>query len=384
MRRRFLLAALLMLTLPLQGCWNYREIESLSIVAGVAIDRGQEGHKYHLTLDIADTSGAGKDKPVKTTLLECEGDTLFDAIRTASKTYGMRQFWQNCQVVVISREVASESILPVIDFLFRDAEPRLTMEVFISEEETAKAILETKPASMAIKSFELDKIYEQNEKLKPVAAYQRLYEIRNTLASSGQQLALPSLRHVKSGESMACELCGMSLFRGDHYAGSLSQEDSGYAMYVMDRAQGGILNIKTPVGNDIAALEVFENKTTVIPMVDDGGALRFVVHTQTEVALGELDETADVTSMELMNGFEAAAEMQLKTEIERVVALVQQTGLDIFGFGEMLHRSNPGAWYQVQDNWEEVFKTLPVEVSCRINFRNSGKSDKPVKVGGRR
>ncbi len=382
MKRRLLLAALLLLTLPLQGCWNYREIESLSIVAGVAIDQGQDGHKYHLTFDIADTSAAGKDKPVKTSLLECEGDTIFDAIRTASKSYGMRQFWQNCQVVVVSREVASESILPIIDFLFRDAEPRLTVEVFISEEETAKAILETKPASMAIKSFELDKIYEQNEKLKPVAIYQRLYEIHNTLASSGRQLVLPSLRHVKNGEGMACELSGMSLFRRDRYAGSLSQEDSGYAMYVMDRVQGGIFNVKTPVGNAIAALEVFGNKTTVIPMVDGSGALRFVVHTETEVALGALEERTDVMSKELMNGFEAAAELQLKTEIERVIALVQKTGLDIFGFGEALHRSDPGAWYQVQDNWEEVFKTLPVEVSCRINFRNSGMSDRPAKVGG--
>ena len=40
----FLLLAVYMTTIT--GCWNYREINQFSIVAGTAVDRGENGKFY--------------------------------------------------------------------------------------------------------------------------------------------------------------------------------------------------------------------------------------------------------------------------------------------------------------------------------------------------
>jgi spore germination protein KC len=56
------LAANIML---LSGCWNYREIDKLAIVAGVAIDRDPETNRFLMTTEIIDLKSSGKEVEIK-------------------------------------------------------------------------------------------------------------------------------------------------------------------------------------------------------------------------------------------------------------------------------------------------------------------------------
>jgi spore germination protein KC len=382
MRRRVaaLLAVLTAASL-LQGCWNYREVDSLMLVAGVAVDKGYEGHRFHLTMDLADTSNAGKDKPVVTTLIESEGDSLFDAVRNAIETTGTRLYWANCQIVIVSMDVARESILPVVDYFTRDAEPRMTLELFVSEEKTAKEILQANSTTMSITSFEIDKMYELNEKYQPVSIYQVLYENYNTLAGKGRALTVASLRLVDVMGTKAPALCGTAIFDGDRLTGCLDVEDSIWFLYAADRIKGGTLEVRAATGNTVASLEVFGNRTTVKPVLENG-TVRVYIHTETDAAIDELDEAENVMADDKLPGFRAAAESQMKAKIERVIGMAQrQYGQDIFGFGSILHRTDLEAWRHVEKDWDEAFRNARIDVTCTINIRNSTFQKTPVKVG---
>lgn len=41
----------------LSGCWNYREVDKLTTVAGIAIDKGVEDGQIKLTVEVVDGSG---------------------------------------------------------------------------------------------------------------------------------------------------------------------------------------------------------------------------------------------------------------------------------------------------------------------------------------
>lgn len=382
MKRR--IAALLCLVITaglLQGCWNYREVDSLMIVAGFAVDRGYEGYKYHLTIDLADTSSAGKDKPVVSKLIESEGNTIFEAVNNAIKKVGMQLYWQNCQIAVISQDIAQESILPVVDWLTRDAEPRITIELFVSQEKTAKEILAQQSATMSITSFEIDKVYELNEKVQPMAEYKELYQIENTLADEGRALTLPALRITDNNDDKICMLNGMAVFDKDKLAGYLTGDDSKYAMFITNHVQGGVLDVNASTGNTIAALEIFSNSTKITPSVENG-KLKITIQTSTDAVLDELDTTTDYIDKNKRGELEFMAESQLAAEIGKTVQMVQsQYDRDIFGFGDALHISDPSTWYELRQNWDEAFKTAEVDISCKINIRNSSDSLAPVKVG---
>ncbi len=89
---------------------------------------------------IAEASGE-KSTSVSPLLIETDGLTIFDACRNALERSDKKLYFGACKTIIISEELAREGITTVLDLFRRDAEARSTMDVYISGEETAAAIL---------------------------------------------------------------------------------------------------------------------------------------------------------------------------------------------------------------------------------------------------
>ncbi|MBC7324428.1 MAG: hypothetical protein H5T99_03830, partial [Moorella sp. (in: Bacteria)] len=65
---------------------------------------------------------------------------------------------------------------------------------------------------------------------------------------------------------------------------------------------------------------------------------------------------------------------------ERVQAAVRKAQRelrsDIFGFGEILHRSNTGYWRQVQDRWNEEFTRAKIQVEVNLYLNRLGMTNR--------
>ncbi len=157
-KKRMLLFALpVFCVVFLSGCWNYRELNTMTIVAGIAIDRVADNKGYHLTfevLDIAEASGE-KSTSVSSLLIETDGLTIFDACRNALQRSDSKLYFGACKTVIISEDLAREGITPLLDWFRRDAEARSTMDVYISSEETAADILKHKAITNNIVSYSI-------------------------------------------------------------------------------------------------------------------------------------------------------------------------------------------------------------------------------------
>ncbi len=51
----------------------------------------------------------------------------------------------------------------------------------------------------------------------------------------------------------------------------------------------------------------------------------------------------------------------------------QDFKVDSFGFGEVIHRSNPQEWKKLQKSWNQSFVNLTVSVKCNTKIRQLGK-----------
>jgi spore germination protein KC len=88
MNKKYILILLIISSiLLLSGCWNYREIERLAIVSGLAVDKDENSGEYLLTTEIVDV----KETMGKTTLtskkIDSKGKTILDAIRNMIKAF---------------------------------------------------------------------------------------------------------------------------------------------------------------------------------------------------------------------------------------------------------------------------------------------------------
>lgn len=378
--RKFLLLGCIVLIITLlSGCWNYREVEDLAIVSGFAVDK-KDDH-YLVTTEII-SIGSGKDSKITTKLLSMEGTSIFDAFRNAIKIAGRRLYSSQAEIIIVSKEIAEEGIIPVLDFIGRDTEPRSTLHILVSKEKSAKEILEQQPVTSDILSFELNDMLMSEKSLSNALDIEE-WQFANDLAGMGISATLPMIDLNKDNNKPLPEITGTGVFKEDKLVGFLDGEETKTLMFIKNKIKGGLLTNKeyqdgSPTN---VALEIFSNKTKLKPKYVDG-TITMEITTSTDVAIGEnggKDNYIDEAGREkVKKDFEAMLENNIKSLVKKVQ---EQYDSDIFGFGKTIKMNMPGLWKKIEPKWEQVYKNLDVEVHSTINIKNSAYMSRPIKVG---
>lgn len=380
-KRTYTITLILLSAFILTGCWNYREVDNFSIVAGVAIDKTEDG-RYDLSIEIVDLSGDNISSKIVGCIVESTGSTLFDAVRKSLSVTAPKLYWSHAEVVIISKEVAQDSVFQILDWFARDSEPRLNTNLLISGEESAKALFETQGLTEGIRSYELNKMLDAQENLQRAPKIE-VYEFNNLLAEEGVSAYMPIVRSKVNDNENTTFLEGTALFKSDRLIGTLTGDETPYFQFVIDTRKGGIipLSLKKEDSHDDLSLELLESKTNVTPRFENQ-QLSMEVKIQTRLSLAESGTSTSFTSEDEKKKLEKAVEDHIKDQVINVISKVQKEyGVDCFGFGNTLKKKKPQLWNQYGENWEQHFKTLPVTVSVKAELINSAQLYEPVKVG---
>lgn len=381
MNKFLLLILIIVLTIvPLTGCWSYKEIDKLAIVSGMAIDKDSSGKGYKLTAEIINITSASKEPQFNSLKLESRGDTIFDCNRNMINISAKRLYWGHATTIIVSEEVAKDGLIPILDWIVRDSEPRLTIYIFVSKAKDAKEILNVQSVSTEIRSFELESMIISNKILSKTPNIQA-YELIDDITTGGISPVIPTIGVVMNGGEKTTELSGGAILNKDALAGFMSLEDVKYYLFVRNQIKGGLLTINLGKGDskDNATLEIFKNKTKITPKVSDG-KLSMSIKVKTEVAIGELDTSIDFISKSGMEQLKGIAEKSLEGDILKTIKKIQEDfGLDIFGFGNIVKEQMPDLWKDISKDWDAIFKDLVVEVDADVHIRSSGHSSKTIK-----
>ncbi|MEA5065881.1 MAG: Ger(x)C family spore germination C-terminal domain-containing protein, partial [Eubacteriales bacterium] len=92
----------------------------------------------------------------------------------------------------------------------------------------------------------------------------------------------------------------------------------------------------------------------------------------TDVYLAEVQSEIDVMDAAQIESVEREAGRQLSDATERLVRKAQsEFKSDILGLGRRVYQRDVRLWKQLESNWTSIFPTVSVEVSCRVNIKNS-------------
>jgi spore germination protein KC len=364
------LEAALILTL-FSGCWNYHELETYSIVSGIAIDKGQNGYKYHVTFECIKMSGGGKDAHIEPLLMEEDGNTIFDAARSTLRESDKKLYFNHCKILILSSEIAKEGVKAVTDWIQRDAEPRLTINVLVSKETTAEEILSVKPQSGQLLSLQIDNTLAESENYYGSTAGIQVYQMTNTLNTEGISLVLPAIEKKKSQDEETVQLSGGAIFKGDRQVGWLATVPAKFFALIRGKVKGGLIQTGPTPGSTQFSLEILESQTKVKPVVS-GNTVTVNIDIRMKTAFGEQDSEKDLLTQLGISKVEQYADRTIQYETTRVVKDVQQSfGSDIFGFGSAVHMNQPNEWDRIGSRWDDIFKTLKVKVVADVKIENT-------------
>jgi len=361
------------------GCWNYREVDKLAIVAGVAVDKGKDGN-YEITAEIVNTTGGRETKTTSRTV-SIEGKTMFDAVRNFISLSGKKLYWSHTKVLILSKEIASEGINKVIDWYNRDSETRENVRILVSKGTTAKEILQNKGNSEDIQSFIFEDILKNQVNLNK-SPITNILEFNIQSQGKGISAIVPTVNLKKSNGKIMPQIIGTAILKKDRLVDFLNSEETKDLMFIRNEIKGGMI-IEVVDGDRLTSvsLEVFKNKTKVSPFVE-GKDIEINLNVDTTVAIDEIDGIQNFLDEEGTKKLEESAENTLKKRIELLIKKAQsEYDTDIFGFGSRLWEEEPEVWKSVSDNWEEVFKSLKVNVKTSVHIKNSGILSKSLEEG---
>lgn len=361
------------------GCWNYREVDKLSVVAGVAIDKG-ETEQYAMTAEIIQISH-GKEAIMTSRAITAEGKTLFDAARNMISVSGARLYWSHAKVVILSQDIAGEGISKITDLFIRDAETREDVPILISKEKSAKEIFAGE-STEAVISMALGKTLENQKSLGKAQMIDILeFSIESQL--KGASIIIPTIGLKRDGEKKIPEIIGSAIIKNDRLAGFLDGEETKYVNLIRNEIKSGVLTqeIQTADEQTLISLEIFKNKTKVTPIVEDEN-IKFNIDIETKVAINEIVGKGNYFDEDALKKLGQNVENTLKTQIEAFIMKIQsEYDADIFGFAEKLWEDKPQTYKAVRENWDEVFKGLQVNVQTKIIFENSAVIEESKETG---
>lgn len=384
MKYGFLIIILLSI-LFLTGCWNRRELNELALAVAMSIDK-VDG-EYEVTIQVVDPGEVASKKgtsgrsPV-TTYTE-KGAHLFEAVRRITTISPRRMYFSHLQMFVLSEGVAKEGIKNTLDFLTRDAEFRKDFYIVVTKDIQAKEILQNLTSLEKIPANKLHSSLEASEKSWAPTVAVQMDELISSLTSDGKDPVLTGITivgNVEKGKSnqnvekinpySRLKYTSIAVFKMDKMVGWLNEKESKGYNYIAENVENTVGSTPCPDKGELV-IEIFKSKSKVKGKVVNGKP-EIDIKTTIQANIAEVACHLDLTKPESLAKIEKKSAKVNEEIIKASIDKAKELQADIFGFGEVIHRSNPKAWRTLKNNWQQEFVNLPVHVKTEIKIRRTG------------
>lgn len=382
-----ILVFLFMLPLLLTGCWNNRDLTEINMVTALGVDRSEDG-KVLVTVQVVEpaaiqstSSGKGKGggtQPKPVFVETCEGETVFDALRSMLSIVDKKLFLGTAQVLIFGERLSQNGIYEALDFFQRHNEVEYdNVNVLVAKGATPKDLLEIETDMDSIPAMYIKGTIE-NTVLRGTVKRTMLIDLFKDMGGSGRQLAIGQV--TKAGEKEV-RTEGTAVFRDGKLAGWLDPSETRGYLFATGKVESAIVNIPADTGK--IAMEIIRSKGKVDVEFENGEPALLTVKVGLEANVGEYEGKGKLDSPDGLHKLEEILGEEVKREIRMALDRAQKDySSDIYGFGTQVHKYHPMYWKKAKEGWNGTFSKLPTDIQVDAKIRRTGVIKGPIKKGG--
>ncbi|GAA0492136.1 spore germination protein GerKC [Salinibacillus aidingensis] len=380
----------LIVALSISGCWSSRELTDIAIVTALGIDK--EGEDIKVTAQVINPSeNAGQTFTTRTavTTFTSTGQTLFETIRRLTTLAPRKLYLSHIRMIIFGEEYAKQGIGDSLDFISRDHEMRTDFNFAIARNYDAEDIINILTPIEKIPANKIFSTLKSSHNFWAPTKVVQLDELIASMTSKGKEAVLTELvilGDVNLGQNLenvqnvppyaSIKSSGLGVFQNDKLVGWLDEDQSRGFNIITNNIQNttGVV----PCGkNGELSVEAFKNSTELKGTIK-GNKPKMKIKFTSEANIADVSCSIDFTNQKTIKKYEKKMENEAKNVIKASVKRAQELEADIFGFGEVLSRSNPKKWKKIQKNWEETFvQDLEVDVKVDVKIRRTGTITQP-------
>ncbi|MGE6855274.1 Ger(x)C family spore germination protein [Bacillus sp. FSL K6-2841] len=358
--------AILILVL-LSGCWDSTNIEELNMAIGYGLDKGDDGHKLKISMQVLVPQKIEQESSVKdpTKIIETSGDSVHQIFRTTTlKSH--RIFAQQLRVYLFSEELINENNFDlVINEFIRDNEARRGSLVFMTPEKPGNILKindDGQPASSTLYDIS-GNTKSTIRMLKPVSLGDISSAMQNNVS-----FAVPKVS-VDQGKLI---IDGASIIKNKRFLTNISPlAVQSYNLLTGD-GKGGVVEFK--YDQSIYSFEIFKLKHNIETNKTASGNYQFNVSVELDGRLSEdWNERENAFNEKYLQEIERAVERRLEEDAKDFIEELQhEIKADICGFYQKASIAYPKDFRKDAKHWDEIFSESDIRYKANVKIRDFG------------
>lgn len=384
--KRKCMILILITSLLLVSCSNYKELNSVSIVVAMGVDYIPKDNQYNMVLQIINPSAiASVTGSIGTPIISLEekGRTISEAARNVTKSVSRSNIYSHVALVIIGEKLAKEKTLNYIfDVFERDSKIRVNIPVIVARNDSVYRVMNNLPAldKLPAKSI-VGKIKNTSSLLGENQEIQ-MRQVISALSSSGREPVIngailehetktsETLDNFSNVKSSYNKIEGLGVFKKGKLVGWLDGSPAKSVQIVDNAIKETNIQIKCSK-KEYDSMELTRVKTdTKIKMKNKIP----IIHIKVK-SIAIIDEVLCNDNFDKANTlkkYELLSEKAIKKIIDEGIKKAQGYGADIFGFGDKLHLSDPKVFKKYEKNWDEQFQKAKVKIDVDVQINNVG------------
>lgn len=360
---------IVLLTLFLSACWDYRELNEYAIVTGMAID--EVDNKYEVSL-LLSNGKKQEDNKTQIKIYSGSGKTISEAIKNISLTMPKKIYLNHLAIIVVSDKIAKKGVTPILDYLLREPQSYQNFNIVFSKDTKAKDILSIINPLSDYPSQNINEIIKINEKEQGRITNSSFNKLITTILLKGKHPIVNSIiilgnksNGVKKEEaensitSAYTKLDTIGIFKNDKLIEwSTVDESIGINLLLNDVKN---IYLEIPCQNNYITIttDKIKSKKTI-----QKNKIKTVINIRGNI--NEVGCNIDINDSNEINKIEKETKKILYNYIEKAIIKAKNLETDIFGFGNLIYKKYPKFFESIND-WDSYFKELDIEVE--LNFK---------------
>jgi len=272
------------------GCNDYAELNTLSIVTAMAIDKDDENYKLSVLIaNTPKTQTSSKEGEAQTTVYDGKGKTIAEAIKVIDKKTPKKLYFSHVKVVIISDKVGKDGFLKVADWGLRYPQNRDKFYLMQIDDKEASDVLKIISPLESFPSQSIATLIESSKNANQTGNTATYSNFVGKVLEKGYDPIIPTIKingDVKKGSKQEnletakpntyLSLGTMAIYKDDKLIGTTTKKESEVIQILNNEAKELIYNIKEEnneiniYSNNIKAKIGFNDNLIKVNVTGDG------------------------------------------------------------------------------------------------------------------
>lgn len=372
--------------LILCGCKDYAELNTLSIVTAIAIDKEEENYKLSVLIaNSPKVQTTSKEGEAQTTVYDGKGKTIAEAIKIIDKKSPKRLYFSHVKVIIISDKIGKEGFLKIADWGLRYPQNRDKFYLMQINDKKASDVIKIISPLESFPSQSIATLIESSRNAKSTGDSATYSNFVGRVLEKGYDPIMPTIKingDVKKGSKQSnvetakpntyLSLGEIAIYKDDKLIKTTTKKQSEIIQILNNEAKELIYSIKNT--------NIYSNNIkTKISLKKD----KINIKVSGEGNLYEINRNINLNNPKEIKKIEKQWNKNLKKDILKLLDKTnREYQSDIFGFGNLIYKNNPKKWKKIEKQWNEKYlPNLKISVDVNTTIISTGTLTKTLKEG---